>query len=106
MSENLDLVRSIYAAWERGDYRSAEWAHPGVEFAFADGPERGSWTGLVGMGEGWRKWLGAWEEYRTEVDEFRELEGERVLVLVRNSGQGKTSGLELGQLRDKGANLF
>jgi ketosteroid isomerase-like protein len=104
---NLDLVRSIYADWERGDYSSiAEWAHPDIEFVVADGPEPGSWMGLTGMTEAGRDFLSAWEEYRTEVDEYRELDDERVLVLLRRRGRGKTSGLELGQMTAKGAGLF
>jgi ketosteroid isomerase-like protein len=104
--ENVDLVRSIYSAWERGDYSSTEWADPEIEFVIADGPEPGSWTGLAGMAEGFRDWLSAWEEYRIEAEEYRRLDGERMLVLVHQSGRGKTSGLELGQMRAKGAGLF
>ena len=106
MSANLDIVRSIYAAWERGDYGSADWADPEIDYVFADGPTPGTWTGLAGMAEVWRDWLSAWEDLNVEADEYRELDDERVLVLSRYSGRGKTSGLELGQMGAKGATLF
>jgi ketosteroid isomerase-like protein len=107
MSANLDLVRSIYAGWERGDFSSADWADPKIEFVIAGGPAPGSWIGLTAMTEAWREVLGAWEDHRTEVDEYRELDHDRVLVLVHFSGRGKASGLEARQFTSTkgGANL-
>ena len=105
-STNLDLVRSICAAWEHGEFSSNEWAHPEVEFVVADGPEPGRWTGPAGMSRGNRAILDGWEDIRLEPEEYREIDGERVLVLIRHYGRGKTSGLEIGKLYSKGANLF
>jgi ketosteroid isomerase-like protein len=99
-------VRSIYTAWERGDFRSTEWADPEIELVHPDGPSPGTWTGLEGLVEGSRDWLDAWEGFRLEADEFRELDDERVLTLDQLSGRGKTSGLELGHMQAKGATLW
>jgi ketosteroid isomerase-like protein len=99
--ENVELVRSIYAAWERGDYSSAEWAAPEIEYVMADGPSPGRWVGLTGMGEGVRDALNPFADVRQEAEEYRELDEERVLVLHRRAGHGKTSGLELDQMRSR-----
>jgi ketosteroid isomerase-like protein len=106
VSANLDLVRSILAGWERGDYGSTDWAHPEIEFVLADGPTPDRWIGVTDMAAGFRDFLSAWEDYRSEVDEYRELDDERVLVLTHRSGRGKTSGVELGQIQSRGAGLF
>jgi hypothetical protein len=106
VSANLDLLRSVYAAWVRGDWSSAEWAHPAIEFAIGDGPDPGSRRGIAAMGEGWRDFLASWEEYRVEAEEYRELDDDRVLVLINIRGRGKASGLDVGQMQAKAANLF
>jgi ketosteroid isomerase-like protein len=107
VSANLDLVRSIYADWERGDFSSATWADPDIEFVVADGPEPGTWTG-VSAWVGWRDdFLSAWEGYRLKVDEYRELEDQRVLTLTRTGGgRARTSGLELSGQGGGGAVLI
>ena len=106
-SGNVELVRSIYASWQRGDYlSSAEWAHPDIELVIADGPAPGSWTGLAGMADAVRDWLGGWKDYRTEPEEFRDVDDERVLVLIRRIGRGKRSGIDLGKMRAEGAGVF
>jgi ketosteroid isomerase-like protein len=103
---NVDLVRSICAAWERGDYGAAGWAHPEIEFVIADGPAPASWRGLAGMAEGYGGFLSAWEDVRTKADAYCGPDGERVLVFLDPSGRGKRSGLDLGKMRTKAANLF
>jgi ketosteroid isomerase-like protein len=105
-SANLALVRSIFAAWERGDFSSAEWAHPEIEYVNVGGPSPGSWTGLADMAEGMRDVLSTFEDFRVAADQYRELDGERVLALSHYSGHGKTSGLDLGHVRTKGALLL
>ena len=106
-SANLDLVRSIYAALERGEIlSSAEWAHPEIEFVLPDGPDPGSWKGLAAMGEAVRGRLSAWEDVSFTAEEYRELDSERVLVLVTRCARGKRSGLVLAETWTKGAHLL
>ena len=105
-SANVELVRSIFADWERGDFSSAEWAHPQIEYVRADGPEPGTWTGLARMAEAARTYLDAWNDFRFVADEYRELDSGRVLVLYHFFGRGKTSGVELERVRTEAAHVF
>jgi len=105
-SAKLDLVRSIHAAHARGDFSSAAWADPAIEYVIADGPSPGRWSGTAGMAESFRHNLIGWKDFRIEADEFRELDDERVLVLIRSSAYGRAGTLVVGQMRAEGALVY
>jgi ketosteroid isomerase-like protein len=106
VSENLDLVRSIYAALKRGDPKPDDWADPEIEFAFADGPSPGTWTGVSAMVQAWLDFFTMFEGYYTEPYELRELDEERVLVFDHVRGRARTSNVDLSQISPRGADVW
>jgi ketosteroid isomerase-like protein len=105
-SANVQLVRAIYADWERGDHSSADWAHPEIEYVGVDGLNPGTAKGLAAMAEAFRNWLSAWENWRVAAEEYVELDAERVFVPYNFTARGKTSGVEVDEMWSKGANVF
>ena len=99
----MALVRSIYAAIGHGDFGSAGWADPEIEYVRADGFEPDRLIGRDGLVAAMRSLFGALEDFRIEAEDYRELDVERVLVLTNASARGKASGLALDQ---KGAEVF
>jgi ketosteroid isomerase-like protein len=106
MSENLDLVKSIYVAWERGDFTSADWADHEIEYVMLGGLSSETTVGVPAMAEAWASMLRSWEGLRAVPEEIREIDQDRVLVLLKNEGRGKGSGIDIQGISAKSANLF
>jgi ketosteroid isomerase-like protein len=98
VSQNLDLVRSIYADWERGDWSSVEWADPEIEFVQVDGPDPSRAKDVVETAAAWRARINYVTDARVVVEEYRDVDAARVLVLVRNRGVAKASGVDIERL--------
>ncbi len=104
--ENVELLQSIFVDWERGEFVRVEWAHPEIEYVEVGGPQPGKWAGVSQMEKAWAEVLRAWDEFRIEAEHYQALDDERVLVLVRPSGHGRTSGLDIQEMHAEGAVLF
>ena len=102
---NVDLIRPIYDEWRRGNWRPRfDVYHPNMEWGWSD-----EFPGLAGVYEDHEDpnprllaWLGGWEHWRAEADEFLEF-GDHVVVLATYHGRGRGSGVEISQ---EGAHVF
>ena len=60
--ENVEIVHSIHRAWEEGDFSSADWADPDIEYS-PPHDKRVS-RGVTEMGRRFGEWIAAWEPPR------------------------------------------
>jgi ketosteroid isomerase-like protein len=105
MPGNADLIRPIYEDWGRGNWRpNFEVYHPEMEWGWSD-----EFPGMEGVYRDSRDpnprlqdWLGEWEHWRAEPEEYLEM-GDYVVVLARYMGRGKGSGVDI---RQEGAHVF
>ncbi len=105
-TDTLDFVRSIYARWSRGEFGAVDWADPDIDFVMADGPTPGRWTGVPAMGAAWGALIESFEDLHVEAEEIRALDPSRFLVLTRNTGRGRASGVDIGEVTARGANVL
>jgi ketosteroid isomerase-like protein len=84
-------------AYVRGDNDTAlAYFHPETEFDVTIRPEGKVYRGRAGVAEAMRTWTGTFEDFHYEVEEIIDA-GDSVLVVERQRGRGKGSGVLLDQ---------
>jgi uncharacterized protein len=95
--ENVEIVRRHLEAYLSGDNETTlSYYDPEVEFDARARPGGQVYRGHEGVAEAMRVWVGAWEDWKFEVEEIIDA-GDRVLVIGRESGRGRGSGVEIDQ---------
>ena len=95
-SANVELVRSVYEAWNRQDLDAAlEPFDPDAEWRMPPNfPESGTLRGLGAIREGAASLLDLFGRFEADVEELIDA-GDRVVALVRYRGEARTPGLEV-----------
>jgi ketosteroid isomerase-like protein len=95
VSQNVNTVKRIYEDWERGDFRSTDWADPEIRFSIP-GPDP-EVQGLEKMGETWFGFLQAYNDLSLEATEYFERDN---VVVTRQLfyGKGRASGIPVDEI--------
>jgi ketosteroid isomerase-like protein len=94
-----ELARAGFEAFNRGDVDAVlELLSPDVEVhSTAETGEEGTYHGRDGYLAWTSIWLDAWRDFRIELAEVEEVDQHNLLVISRQKGEGKGSGLEVTQ---------
>jgi ketosteroid isomerase-like protein len=97
--ENVEVIKALFAGWERGDRDVVGMFDSEVEFERYGGEVAVTRRarGIEEMTAALVEWVGEWSNLRFEAERFVDL-GDRVLVLARHRGVGRRSGLAMDHL--------
>lgn len=91
----METVRRICGNWALGDWRLApELTDPDIVLTSRIPEGDITSEGLEGIARFMREFLGQWERYWIDLDEFVDL-GEQILVIGRQYATGAASGVEI-----------
>ena len=95
--ENVELVRTVYEGWARGDFRAgSDLLAPDFEWKQSpDAVEPGAHRGAA-VGTALRHLFEVFEDYRIEAEEYLDA-GDAVVVVCRARGTARGSGMTLDQ---------
>jgi ketosteroid isomerase-like protein len=94
--ENVEVVRQIYAEWQRGNMKAGvERFDPEIVFEsfMPDATERIVVNGPAKVEAFMREFLRDWRDYRLIGDEYRKASPTRVFVRGRQAAIGRESGV-------------
>jgi ketosteroid isomerase-like protein len=95
--DNLEVVARHMAAYLSGDYATALTAYSAyVECDTRARPEGQVYRGREGIVEAFRVWRGTWDDWNGDIEEIVDA-GDRVLMVLHESGRGKASGVQVEQ---------
>jgi uncharacterized protein len=92
--ENVELVQRCFRLFSRGDYDGVlECFDPEVEVIEPGGiPGARRYRGYAGVAEAYSRWAAQWDDFSAEIERLVDA-GERVVVLARHRGRGRSSGI-------------
>jgi ketosteroid isomerase-like protein len=97
-------VRRMVAAYRSADPDEAlAYFHPDVAYDTTLRPDGRVWRGRDGVVRAMFEWTDTWDEYELEVERCVEAPDDRVLMLWRERGRAKGSGVIVSE---DGANVF
>ena len=93
--ENVEVVRQMYTAFHAGDAEAAlAYFDPEVEVDASIRVDSGIVRGRDELFAMVARWVGAWDEWREQIEEVRDL-GNQVLVVSVQHGRGKEGDIEV-----------
>ena len=103
----VEIVRRfLELILQRRDFdAAAEFVDDQAEFDWSNSraPYAGVYRGADEARGMWQLWLGAWEDWETEIVEAIEVDADTVLIATRVKARGKGSGV---QVRARGASVW
>jgi ketosteroid isomerase-like protein len=92
--ENVEIVRTAFAEFERGNFRALEVFDPSIRIVWLPvfGVETES-VGLDEMARTMKEWMEAWEQVTAVAEQLIDAGEDQVVVLAEWRGRGKASGV-------------